>query len=145
VSVVVIKPGIAESIQDNSRYGWQHVGINPDGAMDKTAAAVANILVNNTLACPVLEMSFPSPVLLFQQQALVAVSSANFTEWVNDIPVHVNTPFIIQKNCVLQFKQVKRGAWYYLSVKKGFGIPTGMGSYSTNTIAGTGGFKGRFL
>lgn len=145
MSAVVIKPGIADSIQDNGRYGWQHVGINPDGAMDKTAAAVANILVNNSLDCPVLEMSFPAPVLLFQQQALVALSGANFTAWVNDIPVPVNTPFIIQKNCVLHFKQVKRGAWCYLSVKKGFDIPTWMGSYSTNTIAGTGGFKGRFL
>lgn len=145
MSVVIIKQGIADSIQDNGRYGWQHLGINPDGAMDKTAAAVANILVNNRLDCPVIEMSFPAAVLLFEQQALVALSGADFSAWVNDVPVPLNTPFIIQKNCVLQFKQVKTGAWCYLAVKDGFVLEQWMGSYSTNTLAGSGGFKGRYL
>lgn len=145
MSVVIIKQGIADSIQDNGRYGWQHLGINPDGAMDKTAAAVANILVNNRLDYPVIEMSFPAAVLLFEQQALVALSGADFSAWVNDVPVPLNTPFIIQKNCVLQFKQVKTGAWCYLAVKDGFVLEQWMGSYSTNTLAGSGGFKGRYL
>ncbi|RTL52398.1 MAG: 5-oxoprolinase/urea amidolyase family protein [Sphingobacteriales bacterium] len=145
MSVVVIKQGIADSIQDTGRYGWQHLGINPDGAMDKTAAAVANILVNNAMECPVIEMSFPAPVLLFEQQALVALSGADFSAWVNDVPVPLNTPFIIQKNCVLQFRQVKAGAWCYLAVNGGFVLEPWMGSYSTNTLAGSGGYKGRYL
>ncbi|MDE3126206.1 MAG: biotin-dependent carboxyltransferase family protein [Bacteroidota bacterium] len=145
MTLVVIKQGIADSIQDNGRYGWQHLGINPDGAMDKTAAAVANILVMNSLDCPVIEMSFPAPILLFEQQALVALSGADFTAWVNDVPVPLNTPLLIQKNCVLQFKQVTAGAWCYLSVKGGFAIDKWMDSYSTNSIAGSGGYKGRYL
>lgn len=145
MSVVVIKQGIADSIQDTGRYGWQYLGINPDGAMDKTAAAVANILVNNSLECPVIEMSFPAPVLLFEQQALVALSGADFSAWVNDVPIPLNTPFIIQKNCVLQFKQVKSGAWCYLAIHTGFALESWMGSFSTNTLAGCGGYKGRYL
>ena len=38
----VIKSGVLDSIQDTGRYGWQHLGINPTGAMDKISAQLAN-------------------------------------------------------------------------------------------------------
>ena len=42
MSISIIKQGIADSIQDMGRYGYQHLGINPGGAMDKLAAKIAN-------------------------------------------------------------------------------------------------------
>ncbi len=38
----VIQQGLLDTIQDAGRYGYQHLGINPGGAMDHTALAVAN-------------------------------------------------------------------------------------------------------
>ena len=40
----IIKAGVLDTVQDMGRYGWQHLGINPGGAMDKLSAKVANIL-----------------------------------------------------------------------------------------------------
>jgi len=34
MSITIIKKGIADSVQDLGRYGFQHLGIQPNGAMD---------------------------------------------------------------------------------------------------------------
>ena len=33
MSLRIIKAGIADTIQDLGRYGWQYIGINPTGAI----------------------------------------------------------------------------------------------------------------
>ena len=43
MSIRVIKKGLLDTIQDRGRYGYQHLGINPGGAMDRVAASVANM------------------------------------------------------------------------------------------------------
>ena len=47
MSLKIIKAGILDTIQDKGRYGYQHLGINPTGAMDKYAMQIANMLVGN--------------------------------------------------------------------------------------------------
>ncbi len=141
----IIKQGIADSIQDAGRYGFQHLGINPNGAMDIIAAQTANLLAENDLNEAVIEFHFPAPVILFKQQSLIAVSGADFSAMVNDIPVPVNTPLIIEKNCVLQFKKPVNGARAYLAARGGFELQPWLNSFSTNTKAGAGGFEGRNL
>ena len=47
MSLKIVKAGMLDSIQDIGRFGYQQVGINPTGVMDKYAAAIANILVGN--------------------------------------------------------------------------------------------------
>jgi antagonist of KipI len=63
----VIKAGVMDTIQDLGRYGWQHVGINPGGAMDKVSAQVANILVGNETTEAVIELHFPASAFFFEQ------------------------------------------------------------------------------
>jgi antagonist of KipI len=145
LSIQIIKQGIACSIQDNGRYGFQHIGINPTGVMDTAASAVANSLVGNQLNDAVIEMHFPAPAFLFNKSTLAALSGADFTAMVNDIPIPVNTPFIIQKDCLLHFNKKIKGERCYLSIYKGLQIKQWLNSYSTNIIAKAGGLKGRYL
>ena len=56
----VIKGGLLDTIQDQGRYGYQHLGINPSGAMDRFSARVANILVGNNQDEAVIELHFPA-------------------------------------------------------------------------------------
>jgi antagonist of KipI len=44
MSLRIIKPGVLDTVQDGGRYGFQHLGINPGGAMDRFAAQTANLL-----------------------------------------------------------------------------------------------------
>src|SRR5258706_59641 len=66
MSLKIIKAGILDTIQDMGRYGNQHLGINPAGAMDKYAMQVTNILLGNKLNEAVIEMHFPSSVSIQQ-------------------------------------------------------------------------------
>jgi antagonist of KipI len=145
VSIKIIKAGIADSFQDLGRYGFQHLGINPNGAMDIIAAQVANMLVGNDVDDAVIELHFPASIFLFQQQALIALSGADFTAMINDEYVPINTPIVVEKNCVLQFKKLNDGARCYLAIKGGWQIEKQLNSYSTNTKANFGGHFGRFL
>ena len=70
MSVEVIKGGIHDTFQDSGRWGHQHLGINPGGAMDIAAQKIANALVGNSSTEAVLEMGFPSVTLLFPTNAL---------------------------------------------------------------------------
>lgn len=145
MSIRIIKHGIADSFQDLGRYGFQHFGINPNGVMDIFAAQTANLLVGNNLNDVVIEFHFPASVILFKQQTLIAVCGADFNAMINDIAVPINTPVIIEKNCVLQFKKPIFGSRAYLAVHDGFDLPLWLNSYSTNSKAVAGGFKGRNL
>jgi len=145
MSLRIIKHGIADTIQDTGRHGFQHLGINPGGAMDTIAAQTANILVGNDVNDAVIEIHFPASVFLFTEDAVIALSGADLGAKVNHIHVPINTPVVIEKNCVLQFKKIISGARCYLSVRGGFDLPKWLNSYSTNTKAAAGGFEGRRL
>ena len=60
MSLIVIKPGILDTIQDAGRFGYQHLGINPGGAMDRFSAEAVNFLVGNIAGEAVIEMHFPA-------------------------------------------------------------------------------------
>ena len=145
MSIVIIKPGILDTIQDVGRTGHANFGINTGGAMDRFAAMMANILAGNDVNEAVIEIHYPGPQILFEQDALISITGADFTAGLNDEPLPGWQPILIRKNTVLQFPVCKHGARAYLAVQGGFQIDKWLNSYSTNLKAGIGGWKGRRL
>jgi antagonist of KipI len=145
MSLKILKAGMLDTIQDMGRYGYQHIGINPTGAMDKYAAAIANILVGNNPNEPIIEMHFPAPTILFSQPVMIALSGGDFDANINGKSVPVNCPFLINKNTTLQFQSPKNKSHSYLAIKGGMQLSKWLNSYSTNTKAEAGGFAGRKL
>lgn len=145
MSIVIIKPGILDTIQDLGRNGQGSFGINPGGAMDRFAAKLANVLTGNEINEAVLEIHYPGPQILFEQDALISITGADFTAGLNDDPLPLWKPVLIRKNTVMQFPFLRKGARAYLSVSGGFRIDKWLNSYSTNLKAGVGGWKGRRL
>ena len=84
MSLSIIKPGLLDTIQDLGRFGYSHWGINPGGAMDTYAGQVANLLVGNHRSEAVIEIHFPGPQILFNQNALIAITGANFLPSLNE-------------------------------------------------------------
>ena len=103
MSLKIIKAGIQDTIQDMGRYGHQHLGINPSGAMDKYAMQVANILVGNEPREAIIEMHFPASVFMFTQPALIALAGADLSASINGEPVPGLHTIIVGRNDVLQF------------------------------------------
>ncbi|MEO7983065.1 MAG: biotin-dependent carboxyltransferase family protein [Bacteroidota bacterium] len=145
MSLKIIKAGILDTIQDNGRYGNQHLGINPAGAMDKYAMQVTNMLVGNKAGEAVIEMHFPAAVFMFSEAALIALGGADFSASINGEPVPNLHPIVVGKNDVLQFHKPVNGARVYLALGGGFAADNWMNSYSTHLKAKAGGYKGRSL
>ena len=72
MSIKVIHPGLATTIQDLGRPGYYHLGIPISGAMDRLALRSANLLVGNDEGAACLEAVFMGPQLEFTEDALVA-------------------------------------------------------------------------
>lgn len=145
MSVLVIKPGIQTTIQDAGRTGYQHLGINPGGAMDLRAMQTANALVHNPSDEAVLEFYFPAPVLQFNAGAFIALSGADFKASVNGTDLPVDHPIYIPAGSILQFNRKEKGQLGYLAIQGGVELIEWLNSYSTNIKAVAGGFEGRAL
>ena len=134
-----------DSIQDMGRYGYQQVGINPTGAIDKYAAAIANILVGNVYNEAVIEMRFPAAAIFFDEPAIIALSGADFNANINGNPIPINHAVIVNKNTTIQFLSPKNKSHCYLAIQGGMKLSKWLNSYSTNLKAEAGGFSGRRL
>lgn len=139
----IIKAGVLDTVQDCGRYGWQQLGINPGGAMDRWSAEVANILVENNRSEAVIELHFPASEFFFEEAALIAICGADFSANINGEEIPLCQPVIVNRYSILQFYGIKNGARAYLAVRGGFNIPRWLNSYSTQLKAAAGGYKGR--
>jgi len=143
--IKVLKPGLATSIQDLGREGYYHLGIPPSGAMDSYALRAANLLVGNAAGAAALECTLLGPELLFAEDALVALSGARMTPRLDGAEMPLDEAFGVRAGQVLKFDYLKAGARGYLAVAGGFDVPEVLGSRSTYTLGGLGGFQGRRL
>ena len=141
----IIKAGVLDTIQDMGRYGWQQLGINPGGVMDKWAAQAANILVGNDIKKAVIEIHFPASDFFFEKPVLISVCGADFSPYLNGEKIPCWQPILVNRFSILQFYGIKKGARAYLAIHGGFDVPAWLNSYSTNLKANIGGQKGRAL
>jgi len=145
MSIRIIKKGSLDSIQDLGRFGYQHLGIPPSGALDPWALQLANGLVGNTPAEAGVELFFPAPTLQFEKDAVIAISGADWQPCLQGIPVDINRTILVKKGAVLTFQQPSFGRVAYLAVRGGFQLEPWLGSYSTQWGVELSGFKGRAL
>jgi antagonist of KipI len=141
----VIKAGIADSIQDDGRYGYQHLGVNPNGSMDVKAMQIANALVGNTLNEAVIELRFPASSFHFHKTAFIALSGANFLAILNGIKIPTHQAILVPAGSDLKFSKLISGSYGYLAIRGGFQLKSWLGSKSTNVKANVGGVAGSFL
>lgn len=145
MSIVFLTNSLLTTIQDLGRSKFRRFGINSNGAMDKTAVRLINILLGNDENEAVLEMHFPAPKILFEKSAVIAVGGANFGTKLNNINIENWRPFFVEKESALSFPEKISGNRVYLAVKGGFQIEKWLDSASTNLKAKIGGFEGRSL
>jgi len=145
MSLQIIKTGLLDTVQDQGRYGYQHLGINPGGAMDRFSSQLANALLGKDFTSPVIEMHFPSSKILFTEATIICITGGDFTPAINGKKIPLNQPVAIDKNTELSLEKNISGARCYLSVLHNFELGKWLNSYSTNLVANAGGFKGGAL
>jgi biotin-dependent carboxylase-like uncharacterized protein len=145
MTIDVIKPGLATSVQDAGRPGYYHVGIPLSGALDQFAFHLANRLVGNDEHAAALEAALLGPELVFRRPAIVAVTGGEATPRVNGQAAPRNESFAVKADDRLSFDYMKLGARLYIAVAGGIDVPAILGSRSTYGLGALGGFSGRKL
>lgn len=130
MSIKIIKKGLSDSIQDNGRYGYQHLGIQPSGSMDFFSAWLANKILGNDLNNPVFELHFPTSQFLFESNYTICISGANFIPVLNEKSIELNKPIQVKKNDVLSMLQPIEGKTCYLGINAKLNEPHWLGSHS---------------
>ena len=145
----VVAPGMLTTLQDQGRWGHQHLGVSPCGPMDTHAASWSNRLLDNPTNAAVLEIAQGGLHLTARETLWVAVTGA-------DVPLSVLSPdgqcvrqpevwsrFPILPGQQLVVGAARQGIWSYLAVSGGFAGHAVIGSVATQTREGLGGLDGK--
>ncbi len=145
MSILITRPGILSTVQDNGRFGYQSLGINPNGVMDRSAMRLINCLLSNDENEAVIEMHFPAAEILFEKDAGFAIGGGNFDAELNGKSINNWQVHSAAERSTLAFRRPSVGSRTYLSVRGGFDIAPWLGSRSTNMAASIGGVNGKPL
>ena len=145
MSLRVLRPGLQTTVQDRGRFGLQHLGVVPCGAMDPVALELANGLVGNDAAAAALEITVLGPEIVFEADALIALCGAEMDARLGAAPMPANRPVLVEKGAVLNARRTTLGARAYLAVAGGIALEPVLGSRSTYLPAKFGGLQGRAL
>jgi len=140
------RPGMYSMFQDLGRCGHQGIGVSVNGPMDEWSHRLANALVGNPKDAAVLECTLSGPRASFSEDVVFALCGASMNASVNGLMVPQNCAVYLRRGALLDVGDRISGARVYLAVRGGgLASPAVLGSRSTNSRAGFGGFNGRAL
>ncbi|MEM7652800.1 MAG: biotin-dependent carboxyltransferase family protein [Pseudomonadota bacterium] len=146
------RAGMMTTLQDMGRIGNQHRGMTAAGAMDTLAFRIANALVGNPVDTGALEVGFLGPEFSVEATSARIAIGGNVQVLLTPVatpdvkkPLKPWQSHTVSKGDVISIGSVTETAFCYLAVAGGFDVPDLMGSQSTYTRAGIGGFEGRTL
>lgn len=141
--MLVLKPGIHATVQDQGRFGYQHLGVTTGGPGDAISANWANRLLDNPANCTVLEITAGGTELECQTQTMVAVTGGDLNLTLNGRPQVPWRSFWVQQGDILKFGYPRYGFRAYVAVQGGFQVTHTLGSCATVTRNGLGGLDGK--
>jgi biotin-dependent carboxylase-like uncharacterized protein len=143
-------PGLFTTLQDMGRYGAQEQGMPVAGALDTLGLRIANALCGNAPNTAALEVSYLGPTLVAEadqvQLGLAGGMQAELLPADGSGPKKLKSwrSITLKRGDALRISSIE-AAVGYLAVAGGFKLPALLGSLSTYTRAGLGGFEGRAL
>ena len=124
------KAGLQTTVQDLGRPGYQAQGVPVGGALDQTAARVANWLVGNAPGAPVLEITYSGPELTIGGACQLALTGADLAARLNGQPVPRYQTVPVAAGATLTFGRLVAGCRAYLAVGGAWQVPLWLGSRS---------------
>lgn len=134
--VQFLKAGLQTTIQDLGRKNHQAFGVPQSGVMDKSSARIANELVANSKDHPVLEITLMGPKMIFQGNYQIALTGADLSPTINNIPVPMYETIDVMDGDILAFGFAKSGCRAYLAIGGTWNIPQVLHSYSALPYSG---------
>jgi len=145
MSLLVEDPGLFTTVQDLGRVGFQRIGVPPSGALDPLALRMGNAVLGQAPSVAGLEMCRVGGRFLVRAESLrFCVAGADAPVTLDGVDVAPWRSMTARRGQSIRIGRV-RGGVAYLCVQGGLALPPVMGSLSTYTRAGFGGFEGRRL
>jgi biotin-dependent carboxylase-like uncharacterized protein len=144
-SILVQNPGLFTTVQDLGRKGLGPMGVSPSGAADPISLRLGNLLVGNPEGAAALEMTLLGDTFLFPEGAVFALSGSDFGATLDNSPVESWVSIEARPGQTLRLGPTRSGARSYLCIQGGISVEPFLGSASTHTLSGLGGFEGRPL
>lgn len=146
MSLKIVKPGVLATLQDLGRFGYQDQGVVVGGAMDASAARIANWLVGNEESEAVLELTLTGAVLYAESDCWIAICGGDMgpvTDESEQVPLW--RPVHIAAGTTIAFNRYRSGCRTYIALTGGIHVSKVMGSRSTYIRGQFGGMEGRAL
>lgn len=144
-ALVVIDPGPFATLQDLGRRGYQRYGVSGSGAMDEISLRLANMLAGNPLGEAAVEFTFSGGLWEIDCASCRVAIAGDFPIRIDDAPAPAFASHTLRRRSRLAIGRAASGLRGYLAVAGGFDIVPVLGSLSTHTRAGFGGFEGGAL
>ena len=145
----IIRAGINTTFQDHGRKNLYHIGIPFSGAMDNRNYLLANKLVGNKPALPVLEFAYQGPLLKYSGEKIntVITGDVNFSIKKKNKMINGNCyqNFILENGDELDIMSTNKSVYGYLAVGGEFDLKYQWSSCSINTKAKIGANDGKKL
>lgn len=146
----VIAPGLATSVQDAGRFGYQRFGVPTAGVLDRVAMAAANTIVGNEPDTAVLEMLYLGATLEVAAESVRVAcvglgASLEVTEGETARQVPAGESIRLTRDARLRVIIGRTAMSCVLAIEGGLALPAVMGSRSTFARAKIGGLEGRAL
>ena len=135
----VLQEGILSIIQDEGRFGFNHLGITNSGPMDRESFYWANKLCGNNLGDPAIEITVGGLELLSNVSTSIAITGARIPTQVNDKKIGMWQTIKIAEGDIIKFGYMKNGMRSYLAAAGGFNVKKTFNSTATSVRESLGG------
>lgn len=142
-AIQIVRPGLLTSVQDLGRPGYLGMALSRGGAMDITAARLANRLVGNPDEAALLEITGMGPAITVTARTGLAWTGADFglevrTPQATSHWAASHRPLVVPAGAQLRWTTPRRGFRAWLAFAGGLDLPELLGSRSGHLAAALG-------
>jgi len=137
-AIRIRRAGALTTVQDCGRPGYAHLGVPRSGALDAPAHHLANRLVGNAPAAPVLETTLTGAAVSAECDVIAAVTGAQAPVRVDGQAARMGAAITLRRGQLLEVRSATSGVRSYLAFSGGLAVPRVLGSASADLLSGLG-------
>lgn len=126
------------AIQDLGRFGYEHIGVGVNGALDTYAYVIGNKLVGNTSLQPSIEITAFDFSMSSSVDVMICITGAVADIAIDSVPVPMWETVVLPAGRRLTVSKIRKGLRVYIAVAGGIKATQILGSCTPDPQAGLG-------
>lgn len=130
----IIRAGWHTTVQDAGRRGLRKFGIPQAGVQNKYQYELANVVLNNDLSMPVIEIRARGLKINFSTDHVLFFTGSEIKIRIDEAEVPTDRPIRVKKNQFLEVIQLTRNGTAYMGIQGRWQLDQAYGSYATDLL-----------